>query len=136
MGRPLPRFTVGIDLATVEEVADSIARFGQRFLQRVFTDAELRECAADTRRLAGHLAAKEAAMKALAPAPDEPLPWQSISVISSPHGLPSIRLTGRARALAQRRGITQLDVSLTREGTLAAAVVIARRGGYRIKEER
>jgi holo-[acyl-carrier protein] synthase len=122
-----PRFSVGIDLTSVEEVADSITRFGERFLERVFTEGELRECVAEPRRLACRLAAKEAVMKALGAGAQQALPWRSIGVFSSSRGGPSIRLTGRAQELARRRGISNLQVSMTRDGALAVAVAIAHR---------
>jgi len=120
---------VGIDLVSIEAVEESIRVHADRYLGRVYTVTELRDCATtvgtpDARRLAARFAAKEAAMKVLR-AGDEALPWTSIGVARDRFGGPSIELAGAAAALADERGIQALDVSLTHERDYAAAVVIA-----------
>lgn len=120
---------VGIDLVDVEDVEESIRVHSERYLRRVFTSCELRECTtsgggADAGRLAQRFAAKEAAMKVLR-AGDEALPWQTIGVSAGRGVSASLRLTGAAVELACARGIEAFDVSLTHEGPFAAAVVVA-----------
>ncbi|MGA2756179.1 MAG: holo-ACP synthase [Solirubrobacteraceae bacterium] len=125
---------VGIDLISVAAVEESIRVHAGRYLRRVYTSRELRDCAnsagaPDARRLAARFAAKEAALKVLR-AGDEAVPWQSIGVRADRFGRPTLELTGSAEELAARRGLEALDVSLTHEGPFAAAVVVARmRGG-------
>ncbi len=114
---------------SVAAVEESIRVHAGRYLRRVYTSRELRECATgggapDPRRLAARFAAKEAAMKVLRVG-DEPLAWRTIGVRSDRFGSPSIELTGAAGELARRRGFEALDVSLTHEGPYAAAVVLA-----------
>jgi holo-[acyl-carrier protein] synthase len=128
-------FKVGIDLVSVDDVQESIRVHSGRYLRRVYTSRELRDCAAaggapDARRLAARFAAKEAALKVLR-AGDEAVPWTTIGVRSDRFGSPSIELTGAAGELARRRGLEALDVSLTHEGPFAAAVVVARVRGAR-----
>lgn len=113
---------IGIDLADFEQVRESVGRHGDRYLERVYTDSERRECAGNPRRLAANFAAKEATMKALAS--DGQLPWRSIAVRSDPAGRPTLELSGPAAALAQARGISRLEVSLTRSALHAAAIVM------------
>ena len=115
---------VGIDLVHTDEVQEALAEHGARYLDRVFTEQEQRESGLDVQRLAARFAAKEATMKALDRG-DEALPWRSIAVARSRSGSPRIELTGVAAELAQRRGVSALSVSLTHEGPLAAAVVLA-----------
>jgi holo-[acyl-carrier protein] synthase len=115
---------VGIDLVSPEEVGASLAAHGERYLTRVFTETEQRECGSDPRRLAAHFAAKEAALKALGWG-DEPLPWRSIGVARDEAGRQSICLSGPAAALAERRGVRRLELSFTHRRGLAAAVVLA-----------
>ena len=122
--------SVGIDLVDVADVTESVAVHAERYLERVYTPRELRECRSqdgtvDARRLAARFAAKEAAFKALGVG-DDAIPWQSIGVRSDRFGNPSLDLTGAAAALAAARGIDDLAVSLTHEGPFAAAVVVAR----------
>jgi len=128
-------FAAGLDLASIEDVQWSIIAHGDRYLRRVYTDCELRDClegdgTPSARRLAARFAAKESTMKALRSA-DEALPWTSIGVRSDEFGRPSIELTGAAEELARARGLKALDVSLTHEGAMAAAVVVAQFGGAR-----
>jgi holo-[acyl-carrier protein] synthase len=117
--------TVGIDLVSPDEVSESLRKHGDRYLQRVYTEEELRDCGADAHRLAARFAAKEAAMKALGRT-DEPLPWRSIGVRRDPSGRPSIELSDEAASLAERRGVVEVSVSLTHERELAGAVVLIR----------
>jgi holo-[acyl-carrier protein] synthase len=113
---------IGIDLVGFDEVAESVARYGQRYIGRVYTDAERRECGSDVRCLALRFAAKEAAMKALG-LKDEAVPWRSIGVHIDGKGRPSLELSGAAAELARRGGIRRLSLSLACERSVAAAVV-------------
>lgn len=119
--------SVGIDLIDVEEVRTSIAVFGRRYLERVYTPDELRDCREDAERLAGRFAAKEATIKALRVA-DEPVPWCSIGVRSVHGGAPALDLSGSAARVAKQRGVRRVSVSITHERGLAAAVVLAEAG--------
>lgn len=118
---------VGIDLVRVQDVSDSVERFGARYLDRVFTPAEQAYCAAEpavrTQRLAARFAAKEAAVKVLRPEGARP-EWTSIEVVRLASGACDLRLTGSAAALADAAGITALAVSLTHEHDHAAAAVV------------
>jgi holo-[acyl-carrier protein] synthase len=78
----------------------------------------------DPRRLAARFAAKEATMKAQR-RDESALPWRSIGVLEDASGRVWIELTGRAAALARRRGVIRLAVSLAQQGPLAAAIVFA-----------
>jgi holo-[acyl-carrier protein] synthase len=119
---------VGVDLVAVEEVEASVARFGRRYLGRVFTDHELDSCRAGGRlageSLAARFAAKEAALKVLAPTSVRP-EWRAIEVLRAAHGACALRLSGRAKELADQAGLGELAVSLTHEAGIAAAVVVA-----------
>jgi holo-[acyl-carrier protein] synthase len=119
---------IGIDLASVGAVQESIETHGESYLRRVFTDEELEDCRSDPSRLAARFAAKEATIKALRPE-DEPLPWKSIAVRRDTHGRPTLELRGEAAALARHRGVTELSISLAHEGPFAAAIVVAKLGG-------
>lgn len=119
---------VGADLVAVDEVAEAVDRFGDRYLERVYTAHELACCqgAPQVRAagLAARFAAKEAALKVLRPtgaAPD----WRSIEVRRQPGGWCALRLTGTARRLADEAGIRRLSVSLSHQDTTAGAVVVA-----------
>lgn len=118
---------VGIDIVSVDEIANSIERFGDSYLQRVFTPHELQTCigAAEVRasRLAARFAAKEAVMKVLRPDDHTPA-WREIEVWRHEFGWCEIRLHGSAATLADRAGLGDLAVSITHDKGVAAAVVV------------
>ncbi len=123
---------VGIDLVAVDEVAESVARFGDRYVHRIFTDHEISCCIyADDETgtsyvmesLAARFAAKEAVLKVLRPVEVQP-PWRSIELHRMAGGWSEIHLSGQASELASRAGIGELSVSLSHEANLAAAVVV------------
>jgi holo-[acyl-carrier protein] synthase len=122
---------VGADIASVDDVCASVARFGDRYLERVFTPHELACCTGRSTvvaaSLAARFAAKEATIKVLRPIDVTPA-WQTIEVRQHPSGWCEICLTGEAAKLAAAAEITELAVSLTHEGDLAAAVVLAQCG--------
>jgi holo-[acyl-carrier protein] synthase len=118
---------VGIDLASIPDVRMATEDFGEAYLRKVFTAAELSCCLASGRpmaQLAAAWAAKEAAIKALGMA-DAVAPWHSIELWRRPNEACQIRLSGAAAHAAERRGINHLAVSLSYGGDLATAVVVA-----------
>ena len=123
---------VGVDLVRVQDVADAVAAFGSRYLDRVYTPAEQAYAEAEPRvraeRLAARFAAKEAVVKVLRPAGARP-EWTAIEVVRDLAGGCDVHLSGLAAELARDAGITGLAVSLTHDGDNAAATVVALRGG-------
>lgn len=119
---------VGSDVMSVQQVTESVAHFGDRYLERVFTEHEISSAsdssATQAARLAARFAAKEAAIKVLRPVGHQP-DWRSIEVQRHAGGWCTMALTGHAAALAEQAGITDLAVSLTHDGDVAAAVVVA-----------
>lgn len=119
---------VGIDMICVDEVRDSLADHGQRYLNRVFSAREVSDCTAGASvspsRLAGRFAAKEAAFKALGVS-DEAVPWTDIEVLRGPASSVRLELTATAASLARQEGIVDFAVSLSHERDFATAVVIA-----------
>ncbi len=119
---------VGTDVVAVHEVAASVDTFGARYLERVYTEHELKSCVGSptvqAARLAARFAAKEATIKVLRPIGHQP-DWRSVEVRRHAEGWCTMALTGHAAALADEAGIAELAVSLTHEGDIAAAVVVA-----------
>ena len=118
--------TVGMDVVDVREVEESVARFGDRYLQRVYTTRELAACAggADARRLAACFAAKEATLKTIS-IDDEPLDWRSVEVGLASSGEASVALSGPCANRAAQTGIVRLSVSVGTTRSHATAVVLA-----------
>lgn len=120
---------VGLDLVAVGSIEEALrAVHGERYLERVYTEAEVADCqtaaGVDPERLASRFAAKEATLKVLG-AGDEGLPFTTIGVEKDETGRVELRLTGRAEELAAESGIVGLSLSLTHEQGFAAAVVVA-----------
>jgi len=120
---------VGIDLVSADSVRESIREHGDRYLARVYTDAELRDCETpagpDPERLAARFAAKEATVKVLRPGRDDAVPLRSIEVRRDPAGWVELRLLGQAAELAANAGVTDLALSFSHEAGFVSAVVIA-----------
>jgi holo-[acyl-carrier protein] synthase len=121
---------IGTDLIEIARIEQSVARFGDRFLERVYTAGEIAYCkrkrsAAES--FAARFAAKEAAAKALGTGISHGVSWHEFEVRRAPSGKPSLHLSGRAAELAAALGVTRASISLTHTGTLAMAVVILER---------
>ena len=117
----------GVDICEVPRIAESIARFGDRFLQRVFTEGEIRYCQSkrnSTERFAARFAAKEAAMKALGTGFSRGVTWTHIEVAHAPGGRPVLRLTGTTSQIADKLGVKRISLSVTHTESTAMAVVI------------
>lgn len=113
---------VGIDLVSVSRISESIATFGDKFLARVFTPAELAYAQDKPESLAARFAAKEATKKALAL---DGVGWNEIEVVRKPNGACELALHGAARAAADAAGTRELALSLSHELDFATAVVVA-----------
>jgi holo-[acyl-carrier protein] synthase len=122
---------VGIDLAAVAAVADSLSgAHSDHYLDRVYTTREVDDCRnqageIEPMRLAARFAAKEAAIKAI-PGGGAGIPLTAIEVRADPAtGEVSLELSGRAAEVAAEAGIGDLALSLTHEPEYAAAAVVA-----------
>src|SRR5271169_4795318 len=117
----------GIDIAEVPRIAASIARFGERFLNRVFTEEEIRYCdskANRAERYAARFAAKEAAMKALGTGWNHGVRWRDVEVSRQPGGRPTIAFHGKAAEFAAKLGTVHIALSLSHTEEYAIAQVI------------
>jgi holo-[acyl-carrier protein] synthase len=117
----------GIDIAEVPRVAEAIERYGQRFLQRIFTEGEIRYCESKANRVeryAARFAAKEAGMKALGTGWNHGVRWRDIEVRRQPGGRPTLEFHGKAGEFATNMGVTNIALSLTHTVEEAMAQVI------------
>lgn len=116
----------GIDLTDIPRIRQSITRFGDRFLDRIYTPREKAYCqrkknAAES--FAARFAAKEAAAKALGTGMSYGVTWLEIEVTREPGGRPGLQFHGRAKEMAARLGVTHAALSLTHTDVLAMASV-------------
>lgn len=116
---------VGVDIIEVERVRKVFERHGERFLQRVYTAAEVRQCRGKVPRLAGRFAAKEAISKALGTG-IHGVAWREMEVVQLRSGRPTVTLHGNAKRRAELLGISAFDVSIAdlKEFSIAIAVAI------------
>jgi holo-[acyl-carrier protein] synthase len=117
----------GIDLAEVPRIAESIARFGERFLRRIYTEGEIRYCESKANRVeryAARFAAKEAGMKALGTGWNQGVRWRDLEVTRQPGGRPTLTFHGKAAEFAARLGAVNVALSLSHTAEQAIAQVI------------
>src|SRR5437588_11362452 len=101
----------GIDIAEVHRIAEAMERFGDRFLQRVFTEGERRYCDSKANRVeryAARFAVKEAAMKAVVTGWSGGVRWRDIEICRQPGGRPTISFHSQAVVVAAKLGVIQL----------------------------
>ncbi len=118
---------LGTDLMETGRIRDSVERYGDRFLRRVYTEAERRYCAATRypeQSLAARFAAKEAGAKALGTGISQGVGWQDFEVGRAPGGRPLLLLHGRAQVIAEALGVGRACLSLTHTDHYAFAVVL------------
>lgn len=125
-------FSIGVDIVEVQRIEAATARWGDRFLRRVFTPQELAYCAGRAQSLAGRFAAKEAVSKALGTgwAAQQPhaagwVDWAEIEVVRQESGEPGVLLHGKAAARASALGLVGWRLSMSHTRTYAVAMVLA-----------
>jgi holo-[acyl-carrier protein] synthase len=117
----------GVDLAEVARIRESVERFGDRFLHRVFTEGEINYCQRRANRFesyAARFAAKEAGMKALGTGWSHGVRWRDIEVVRPKGQRPTIQFHGEAAAIAAKIGTKNIALSITHTSEQALAHVI------------
>src|ERR1700761_683686 len=120
---------LGTDMIEIARIEQSLSRFGDSFIERIYTPAEIAYCrqkkktAAES--FAARFAAKEAAAKALGTGISRGVTWRELEVLRLPGSRPTLHLSGRAAAIAARLGVRHLALSLSHTRELAIAIVVA-----------
>jgi holo-[acyl-carrier protein] synthase len=117
----------GVDISEVDRIEAAVKRFGDRFLKRVFTPAEVRYCMGKpnaAERLAARFAAKEAGMKAIGTGLRGGVTWQDVEVLRMPGQRPVLAFHGKAAEFAARLGCKRTHLSLSHTADQAIAHVI------------
>lgn len=122
--------TSGVDLIEVRRVERAVERYGERFLGRVYTRAEVAYSRGRPGELAARFAAKEAVAKALGVGmrmlASDGIAWRDAEIVGDRRGKPVVRLYGRAAERAKALGLTEWTVSLSHTEEHAIAFVVAR----------
>lgn len=119
--------STGVDAVEIARISAVLDRYGERFLRRIYTDAERLYSRGRAEELAARFAAKEAVSKALGTGMRGVL-WREIEVLNNPRGKPFVRLHGAAGARAAELGLHDFAISLTHTRDLAIAFVVATGG--------
>ena len=119
---------LGNDLCDIRRIEKSLERFGDRFIQRIFTEVEQKRSEGRATRAASYakrFAAKEAFSKALGVGLRQGgIRWREVEVVVNRLGKPGLAVSGRAAELCREAGIVNMQLSLADEDNHAMAVVI------------
>jgi len=130
LGKPAMIVGVGTDIVEVVRIGQMIERHGEHFLQRVYTEEEIRYCQRrkeSYQHFAGRWAAKEAVMKTLGTGWTRGVGWLDIEVTTKRSGQPVINIHGTARDIATDFGIDEVLISISHCRAYATATAIALR---------
>jgi len=117
--------SVGIDIIEVHRIRKAIDRWGDSFLQRVFTPWEINYCSSKQfpeQSFAARFAVKEAVLKAVGTGLSDGIKWTSVEVVNTAMGQPTVRLGERVQKIIGKKKII-ISMSHTREHALASAIL-------------
>jgi holo-[acyl-carrier protein] synthase len=117
----------GVDLAEVDRIRNAIERHGRRFIDRIYTPAEItyvERKANRYERYAARFAAKEAGMKAIGTGWRRGVRWRDFEVKNLPSGRPTLQFHGVAAQFAESLGVRNVSLSITHTAVQAMAIVI------------
>jgi len=118
---------LGVDLAEVDRIREAIERHGRRFIDRIYTPAEIRYVESKANRFeryAARFAAKEAGMKAIGTGWKRGVRWQDFEVSNLPSGRPTLQLHGVAAEVAASLSVRNIALSITHTAVEGMAIVI------------
>ncbi|MBI5575745.1 MAG: holo-ACP synthase [Deltaproteobacteria bacterium] len=118
---------IGVDIVDIERVSRLLKKYGERFVRRVFTEAEAEYADRGPRRaerLAGRFAVKEAVMKAFGTGRSQGILWRDVETVRGRMGKPEVILHGKAFNYLKILNGKNLHVSITHDGGKAVAFVI------------
>ncbi|MFA6176267.1 MAG: holo-ACP synthase [Phycisphaerae bacterium] len=118
----------GIDLVDFPRIEEMLARHGEHFLDRVFTQTEQSQANVlknRVERLAGRFAAKEAVLKLLGTGWRGKIAWTDIEVVNNHLGQPEVSITGEVKKIADKKKIKQISLSITHTANFVIASAVA-----------
>lgn len=114
---------IGVDIIEIARIEQAITHWGDRFLHRIYTDAELKHYRDRPESLAARFAGKEAVVKALG-ASDCGISWGDIEILAEPGGRPLVNLYRRAKEQSKSLGLKGMAISLSHSRNYAIAFVV------------
>lgn len=118
------KLATGVDLIEIARIEEVIARHGRRYLERIYTPAELQQCGKRVESLAGRFAAKEAVAKALGCGIGD-VTWKEIEILGDDQNAPILTLHGAAEQRADELGLETWSVSISHSQSHSVAFVVA-----------
>jgi holo-[acyl-carrier protein] synthase len=115
--------SIGIDVVEIERIESAIKQWEKRFLNRVYTEAELKLCQDRMPSLAARFAAKEAVMKVLGTGA-RGVSWREIEILADARGKPLVKLYGQAQIKAKELNLSEFSISLSDTKQIAIATAI------------
>ena len=118
---------IGTDILKLDRIDEVMGRLGERFMQRILTEAEQQEfkdSAQPNRLLGKRFAAKEAIAKALGTGIGRGVSWQDMQIEHDEYGAPLVRLSGGALEVAVARGGSRVELSLADETDYVVAFAV------------
>ena len=113
---------IGVDMIEIARIEEAVSNWGERFLNRIYTDAEFKLCRRKASALAARFASKEAVMKLLGTG-IKGVSWKEIETLSHPSGKPLVNLYGKAQTEAEKLGLKEIAISLSHSREYAIAMV-------------
>lgn len=124
-------FGIGIDIIEIERIKKSVDKFGDLFLNKIFTEIELEYSLKKKNRyqhLAARFAAKEAISKALATGWSKGFRWKDIEIYNEPNGLPKVKLFGNLKDFLGQDKLMQISMSHSEHYVTCFAIIYAKNG--------
>ena len=117
---------IGIDIIEIYRIKESVERYGDRFLNKIYTQKELEYCLKKKykyQHLAARFAAKEAVYKALATGWNEDVGWQNIEISNEPNGMPIVTLKGKLKRFLSEDKDLKISMSHSRDYVACMAII-------------
>ncbi|HSE40206.1 MAG TPA: holo-ACP synthase [Acidobacteriota bacterium] len=118
---------IGTDVIEVSRIRQALDKYGERFMRRLFTAAEIEYCTSRKNtalHYAGRFAAKEAAFKAMQRGWGGEISWKDVEITNLPSGAPQITFSGKALEIVTEKKMTRAFVSISHVEEIATAIVI------------
>ena len=119
-------FGIGIDIIEIDRVRESVEKFGDKFLNKIYTKSELEYClnkSSKYQHLAARFAAKEAVYKALTTGWHEKATWQDIEISNEPNGMPIVKLNGKLKSFLSKDNSLRISMSHSRDYVACVAII-------------
>ena len=117
---------IGIDIIEIDRIKESVNKYGEHFLNKIYTEKELEYCLSKTdkyQHLAARFAAKEAVYKALSSGWHKDIGWKNIEITNEPNGMPIVTLNGEVQEFLSEQKSLKISISHSRDYVASMAII-------------